>query len=371
MKTERHLAREYIRVLRAISMCLAIGAAQPSLGQKAIDGRELVKRMFEAREALVSGECIIRAEEVNDKLDEPRMHALRLVFDFEKPAWRATPLENPVGHETLFLVDSYYQPYPGFEPGTIRSVTKLSPRRLVRDGGWVMDFRLLGLASQPTEFERNWTNDYAGMKRRFLNGIDYRVVDEADLKKVSFNDNRFKENPSYSSTEWTLWIDPAKGYVNVKTRAVSLPVPPVEETPKLRYTAEMQWQQIKGYWVPVAMQEESAPGFPLWRFQCTLEWKRVNEPIDPGLFEVEDLVPEGQSAWLIAEDPTTGVSALVQKIGASNQQREPARLATVPRKTPKPEPGSLVIPSVLIAVGIFVLAVGVVAYARRKRKMDR
>lgn len=363
----------WLSIAIGVATLSLLGAQRPVCADDAQEGKELLQLMFEAREALVTGECIIRAQEVSSKLNEPRSYALRLVFDFNLPAFRATPLVDPVGNEVFFLVDSYYQARQNRPVEGIGAIEKLSPRRSVRDGNWVMDIRLVGIAVEPTRFIRNWTNDYEGFKRRFLNAIDWRVEEEDGLKKFSFNDNRHAETKSASNSEWTFWIDPSRGYVNVRTQAASLPLPPDKYTePRLRYIADLKWDRFEGYWVPTKLREETGPNYALWKFECSFEWKRVNQPIEPQLFEVEDLVPEGQRSWLIAEDPTTGQSAIVQSLGAPpkpptlfDQLARGERTKDAP--PPDPESRSDRITALIVGVGFVMLTLGAIMIARRFR----
>jgi hypothetical protein len=143
----------------------------------------------------------------------------------------------------------------------------------VRTIGLVSEFELREGFRGGSRYARTFESVFASFRDNYE--VDEVAVQEDGTERIRFRlkrDNRI--------VKW-LWIDPRQGYSPVRHEMNYGHYKPH------RVEVQTQWSQLDGVWVPIKC--EMVGHTHDTRMTIALDWKQVNQPVDPHVFTLEGL----------------------------------------------------------------------------------
>ncbi len=258
-------------------------------------GRQDYMTMLDGRATLRSGRCSIRGSVEYAGNREDVLY--EMTFDTHL---RAIRLQNRNGG--TFVRNTKFQ-YALAKDG--RAIRRMPLAERPETSIVPFDMRGLGFLPYPAEsvYEIAFL-DYENLMEYLLTGAVLRSRAEGSVRRLTV---RIPRRPGDDfSPVYRFWIDTKRGHTLVRFEQLDNDVTP----PKALWWSELDWKRHRNVWVPIAFRQEiphATPFSALWE----IEWKVVNEPIDPREFELEKLVPPGKKARLyVMEKPSNRVVSL-------------------------------------------------------------
>ncbi len=233
--------------------------------------------------------------------------------------------------------------YDLHRPIDSRHIARLAPGVLEETSVREWDLTALGLMDWP-EFEGRIRLDEILDSRQFRMNCHSVEIDESGISRLKVRSDW---------TEYEMWIDEKQGMTPIrisrKDRRDSL-----KETSR----SDVSWKIQNGVWVPASFRiEDNSEAGSTQSYAMTIEWKNVNEPLDPVVFS-----PQGIT------DDNAFMADMRLGPGVLERVRPKPLPVIVPKPVPPKPPSRLgwIVLGHLIAGGGFA-----VWFYRRKARMSR
>ena len=197
--------------------------------------------------------------------------------------------------------------YDLHRPIDSKHIARLAPGVLDETTVREWDLTALGLMDWP-EFERRIRLDKILDARQFRMTCHSVEIDTSGISRLTVRSDW---------TEYEMWIDEKQGMTPVRISRRDL-------RDSLRETSrsDVSWKNQNGVWVPESFRmEDLSDSGSTQSYAMTIEWKSVNEPLDPILFS-----PEG----------ITDANALMADMRLGPGVLERVKPKPLPIATPKP-----------------------------------
>jgi hypothetical protein len=271
--------------LAALLLCLVVPAVAPADDEDR--AAFLLGELRKNRERLVSGE--FEAEVKSRQLvgATSREARSRVIFAESVALLRhdeSYVIRSVGGEDSSQDVRFVFTPEKSLHAslGEFPSVTVRAPDAPVFGYATPFDVRALGLVSE-IELREGFRsgNRYARtFESVFSTFRDMYHAEEVAVQEDGSERIRFRLKRDNRIVKW-LWIDPLQGYSAVRHEMNFGHYKPH------RVEVETQWSQFDGVWIPVKC--EMVGHTRDTRMTIALEWKQINQPVDPQVFAMEAL----------------------------------------------------------------------------------